>query len=88
MKRVVRGISGPENKVVSGIVVQTQELKQYIKPGGPVTSESIDPNSGAWRIVFVVTEIICKDPSQNYTYGNNLDQKSVYQTNNSTGPET
>lgn len=67
----------------------TQELKKYMKPGGPVTSDSIDPNSGAWRIVFVVTEIISKnpDPTQNYSYKNNyLDKPSVYAPNNSTEP--
>ena len=58
----------------------TQELIKYMKPGSLPPGQSIDPNSGCWRLVYVVTEIQCNDSTLNYSYDGSLDEKSVYQS--------
>jgi hypothetical protein len=67
-----------------------QELKDYMPAGGDTPASSIDPNSGCWRIVFVVTTIIYKDSTQypSYNYDGNLDKVSVYQAGGPTTEET
>jgi hypothetical protein len=57
----------------------TTELRQLLGPGDETKPADIDPNSGCWRIVFVVTEIIYRDPHKpRYLYDGSLDRSSVY----------
>ena len=52
----------------------TQELLKYQQPPQPNTIDwtTIDPNSGAWRIVYVVTSYHTVDGTESYAYDGSL----------------
>lgn len=53
----------------------TKELLQYQQPHQPnmIDMSTIDPNSGAWRIIYVVTNYHTVDETETYTYDGRWD---------------
>lgn len=57
----------------------TQEMKDHLGSDSDTSGASLDPGSGAWRIVYIVTAIEYRDPTiPSFHYDGSLDKPSSY----------